>query len=230
MTRRTNEEWVAALGNDGRDGTDVRNDFTAAFEDLGRYLYRVVYNYLLMRQDLPKLRDLPDTELAELAHELVQESLERILLKLGTYAYRGKFRFWAAAIAKNIARRELDKAKWRYEVRIPESDDCGEDGIDFWDRIAGAGNGLCPEQTVQFNEVLDVIRRIIDRYFTEDQRRAFVGRFGEGKKYREISAGLGKTMNRVYLLIFEARKKLKHGLEGAHWTLAEIYTIFEKEE
>ena len=224
MTRRTDEEWVSALGKDGSA------EQAAAIQDLGRYLYRVVYNYLLTRQDIPKLRDWPETEMANQAFDFVHESLRQILRKLDSYAQRGHFLSWAAAVAKNKAKAELRKVKWHREERAPYSDDRSVDGTDFWDRIARAGDGLCPQQTAEFNRVVDYIRMGIGQSLTEDQRKAFEDRFFKGKTYREIASELGKTVNRVYLLIYEARTRLKLVMDGLGLTLGEVYAIFEKGE
>ena len=109
-----------------------------------------------------------------------------------------------------------------WEIRPPQVDD------DFWDGIAGIDRNLCPQQRVQFNEVRDVILGVVCHELTDDQRTAFLGRFSKWKKYREIAAEMGKTVNAVGLLIYGARKKLKHELEEAGFTLGEIHAIFQK--
>ena len=71
---RDNQEWVQQLRGD-RGGQQQ----AAAHRDLSSYLYVVAYNYLRLRQaDLRALDAFPAEDLAALAQDFVQETLEKL--------------------------------------------------------------------------------------------------------------------------------------------------------
>lgn len=74
MTQRSNQDWVQELCGDR--GDDAQR---LAHQDLARYLYVEAYNYLRLRQaDLYRLADFAAEELAALAQDFVQETLEKL--------------------------------------------------------------------------------------------------------------------------------------------------------
>jgi RNA polymerase sigma factor (sigma-70 family) len=228
MTERTNEEWVAALGQEGS------LEQQQALEDLGRYLYRVVYNYLLKRQgDIFFLSNLASSDLAELCRDFVQQALITIWQKLNVYDRRGRFLAFAATIAIREAGQELRKKNWTTVVRLPARSSSGKDDEieddDWLSRLAQKVEpGLCAEQRVQLQDVMDIVLRTVDEDFSETQRIAFRGRFGGMKTNRELAKAVGVTQNRVYGLIYEGRAILKSRLEAANYTLEDIYAILNK--
>ncbi len=74
MQHRNNQDWLQELKGDC--GVTRQAD---AHRDLASYLYVVAYNYLRLRQaDLRALAVFPDEELAALAQDFVQETLEKL--------------------------------------------------------------------------------------------------------------------------------------------------------
>lgn len=101
MSWRSDQEWVSELQASG----EVQRQ---AFSDLGRYLFKVVWNYLRKRQGtVPRLRQLGHAEWEELARGFTQEALQTVWEKLCTYEGRGKLTSWVATIAIRTAAYEL---------------------------------------------------------------------------------------------------------------------------
>jgi RNA polymerase sigma factor (sigma-70 family) len=230
MAARTDEEWLTALRNEGSA------EQAHAFEDLGRFLYRVVYNYLLKRQgDIFHLSSLANSELAELAHEFVQRALVTIWQKLDKYGRRGRFTSFAAVIATREAGQELRKGYWRRRVCLPtrvnqreEDDEIQVEDVLSYLALGEIGQSLCGEQRVQLGRIMEIVRRTVYEVFSAAQRGAFAGRFFLEKTCQELAETLGCTRNRVYGLIHECRAILKCRLEDADYTFQDIYAIFEK--
>lgn len=223
MERRSDEEWVSEL----RAAGDAQRQ---AFADLGRYLYTVVYNYLRKRQATsPRLRQLSTTEWNQLAEGFVQQSLETVWKKLSTYEGRGKFTSWAATIAVRTAAYEIRKPYWR-EGRMPQppADDPDNDPEEWgglnqeWQER----QDLSPEVRALTAEVVSLIERAIEQDLSERQRFAFVAQFLEDRSSDEIATELDASRNAVYMLIHEARKKIKRRLEEAGHTPEDLLGMF----
>lgn len=226
MSRRTDEEWLSDL----RAAGHVQRQ---AFDDLGRYLYTVIYNYLRKRRTgLPRLRGLDHTELEALTREFTQEALQTVWEKLSTYEGRGKLTSWAATIAVRTAAYEVRKPYWQ-ETRMPQSpaDDPDNDPEEWggpkqqWQEK----QHLPPEVRVLAGEVIDIIETTVERDLSERQRFAFVAQFLEDRSTEEIADDLGTTRNAVYMLIHEARKKIKRRLLEAGHTPETVLQAFQGE-
>lgn len=225
MSRRTDQEWVSDLQAGGQAQRQ-------AFADLGRYLYTVVYNYLRKRRtSLLRLQQLDHAELKELARGFTQEALQTVWEKLSTYEGRGKLTSWAATIAVRTAAYELRKPYWR-EGRMPQSlahdpdndpEEWGGPDQEWWET-----QRLSPEVQAQTAEVLNLIETAIEQDLSERQRFAFVAQFLEGRSSDEIAGELGVTRNAVYLLIHEARKKIKRRLVEAGHTPEDVLRVFQE--
>lgn len=224
MNRRSDEEWVVELQAAG----DLQRQ---AFADLGRYLYQVIYNYLRKRQTtLPRLRHLNHAEWVELARGFTQEALQTVWEKISTYQGRGKFTSWAATIAVRTAAYELRKPYWQ-EQRMPESPAGDPDNNpeewggpnQEWQEV----EQLSPEVRAQTVEIMELIETTIEQVLSARQRFAFVAQFVEDRSSEEIAGELGASRNAVYMLIHEARKKIKHQLLEAGHTPEEVLQIFQ---
>lgn len=212
MTQRTDDQWLAEL----RAAGQLQHE---AFADLGRYLYRVVYNYLLRRQGgVPRLRALDATELEALAQRFVQDALETIWEKLDTYAGRGRLTSWAATVAIHEAAYELRRPFWR-EERMSVSVAGGSDEYpEEWGGLRGewrVAREPSPERQLHDTEVLELIETAIERDLSERQRFAFLAQFIDGRSGDDIARELGTSRNAVYLLVYEARKKIKQRIAEA---------------
>ncbi|MFQ5858524.1 MAG: RNA polymerase sigma factor [Anaerolineae bacterium] len=224
MSRRSDQEWVSDL----RAAGQVQHQ---AFADLGRYLYRVVYNYLRNRKaGLLRLQQLDTSDLEELARGFTQEALQAVWEKLSTYEGRGKLTSWAATVAIRTAAYELRKPYWR-EGRMSASLAYDpENNPEEWggtNREWQETQQLSPAVRVQTAEILDLIETTIQQDLSERQRFAFAAQFIEGRSSDEIADDLGTTRNAVYMLIHEARKKIKRRLRETGHTPEGVLGMFQ---
>ena len=132
MGQRNNQAWVEELRGDC--GSERQSD---AHRELANYLYVVAYNYLRLRQaDLRALADFAPEEVAALAQDFVQETLEKLARNefalLASFSGAGKFTSWAAQIVRNQAAMELRKSYWTRRTPLPASDDSEESSEQPW--------------------------------------------------------------------------------------------------
>lgn len=224
MDERSDQEWVAQV----RDGEgQVQRQ---AFLDLGRYVHRAVFNYLHSRRaTLPRLRELDDQELEELARGFTQEALRIVWEKLPTYAGRGKFTSWAATIAIRAAGYELRKPYWKAKrLPLPLEDDLETSlsrpatSYQQWPDT----RAVSPEMGVQTQEILSLVGSAVHEDLSARQRLAFITQFVEERTSDDIARELGTSRTAVYQLVHEARKKVKWRLLKAGYTLEDVLAIF----
>jgi RNA polymerase sigma-70 factor (ECF subfamily) len=192
-----------------------------ALADLRDYLLRAVFLYLdRHRQDLV---DLDRRELEHLAEDFAQEALLQILDKLDTFRGESKFTTWAYRFVINAAARELRLHRWRtLSVEALLGDQEVSRSILLADSEAPD-----PETLVARNRILDLMREIINHELTERQRFALINVRFRGVPVVEVARHLDTTPNNVYKLMYDARKKLKRGLERRHYSEADVLAIFE---
>jgi RNA polymerase sigma factor (sigma-70 family) len=194
--RRTDANWRADLR--GQRGAAAQHQ---AYDDLSRYLYTVAYNYLWFRRDdVPVLRSYDPTDLAALAEEFVQDTLEKLTLnqhaRLDGYQELGQFTSWTAVIIRRVIAKELKKRIWTQRHReLPR------------DLPATESDRLAPE-------VLTMLMACLDQ-LPARQREALWGCLVEGKPAEEVAAALQTSANAVYLLVLKAKRKMRLCLQAA---------------
>lgn len=209
---RSNTEWLADLGND-----DTQAE---ALADLREYLLRAVFVYLERhRRDLAHL---DRRELEHLAEDFAQEALLQILDKLNTFRGESKFTTWTYRFVINVAAGELRLHRWRalsMETLVSEE----EVSLFAFLSNQGAPN---PETVVARKQILDLIHQITHEELTDRQRLALISVHFRGMPVVEVARRLDSTPNNVYKLIYDARKKLKRGLQRHHYSKADVLAIF----
>jgi len=211
--RRTDDEWVAALRGDLGEKAQE-----AAYEDLARYLYVVVYNYLCFRSaDVPGLQNKSDAQLADLAEEFNQSTLVKIALGQIYNRYRGDAKFTSYMAV--VARREVGQALrhrewWVYTEPLPasESDYDPESGDTLpslpAELIADSESDMGPQR----REMWETIRRCVEQ-LPERWRRALVLNVFEELSATEVKERLNVPSEQaVYNLVHRARSRLKECL------------------
>jgi RNA polymerase sigma-70 factor (ECF subfamily) len=209
---RSNEQWLADL-----ESEDAQAE---ALADLREYLLRAVFIYLdRHREDLTHL---DRRELEQLAEDFAQEALIQILDRLHTFRGESKFTTWAYRFVIHAAAGELRLHRWRslsvealadqYQVPLFTlvSDETAPD----------------PETLAARHEILDLLYRIIQDDLTDLQRFALISVHFQGVPVVVVAQQLDSTPNNVYKLVYDARKKLKRGLELQHYSLADVLAIF----
>ena len=213
---RTNEEWLADLG--------THETRAEALADLREYLLKAVYVYLdRYREDL---YDLSRSELEQMAEDFAQEALLQVLNNLETFRGESKFTTWAYRFVINEAAAELRLHRWQTlstEALIGEGEEVSL--LSFLSDVEAPD----PERTVARTEILVVMQRVIEEDLTRRQRIALVSIKMRGVPVVEVAERLDATPNTIYKLVYDARRKLREGLERRHYSQADVLAIFSEE-
>ena len=216
MRKRNNQDWVEELRGDC--GVERQSD---AHRDLANYLYVVAYNYLRLRQaDLRALADFAPEEVAALAQDFVQETLEKLARNefavLASFSGAGKFTSWAAQIIRNQAAMELRKSYWTRRTPLPASDDSEESSEQPSpaQNLADPSVQADPARRAQQQQVHDVLQRCLAG-LPERNRLAIVSCIADDVRAEAVAQTLNTTANAVYLLITRTKRQLKDCLQRA---------------
>jgi len=151
--------------------------------------------------------------------DVMQETLVRILEKLGQFEGRSRFVTWATAIAIRVAMSELRRRRWR-DVSL---NDVVADAAFVPERAAGAREG--PETCRTRAKLLAAMHRVIGSELTEKQRTVLLAEL-KGMPQDDIARHLGSNRNAVYKLTHDARRRLRKGLEAAGYGVEDIGAAF----
>lgn len=216
MGQRTNQAWVDELR--GARGGDAQRQ---AHEDLARYLYVVAFNYLRLRQaDLYRLADLAAEEMAALAQDFVQETLEKLarhdFALLASFGAAGNFTSWAAQIVRNQAAMELRKSYWTRRSPLPQAGarEADDDQAGLASELADPADEIDPARQAQQLQVRDLLQRCLAR-LSERYRLAVLNCLGDDVSADAVARALNTTANAVYLIIQRAKRQLRACLEQA---------------
>jgi RNA polymerase sigma-70 factor (ECF subfamily) len=193
---RTNDEWIAALRGECRDSAE-------AIRDLGDYLRRILWKVVAGRCS------------ADLAEELAQESMVRIVQALPSFRGDSAFKTWAAAIATRTAFTHLRRTHAREQKR-----DRFEDVLRETNGIP-AHRGPTPLESLARGDVLSALDAAIRTELSERQRTAILAEL-RGIPTIEIANRMGTNQNALYKLTHDARRKLRRALAAAGHTADSI--------
>src|SRR5215216_5605453 len=104
MTERTNEAWLADL----KGPAEVQ---TQAIEDLQQRLQRGIYYYL--SRERSDLSNLSNGELTQMAEDLAQDAVMRVIENLHSFRGDSMFTTWATRIAVRVAISDLRRARYK---------------------------------------------------------------------------------------------------------------------
>ena len=197
--RRNDEDWTRDLSS---DDTALRDD---ALSDLRDMLLRGLSKSLL------KSRRVDEAFL----EDIVQESAMKILEKLRDFEGRSKFRTWAVTIAVRTAVSKMRKRDWQ-NVSLDSINSTAQ-----FDPQIALDSSETVEQTNSRLEMLSKLKDLIDSELTNRQWTALTAELG-GMPLPQIAEKLGTNTNSLYKLLHDARKKLRHGLEEAGFTIDDV--------
>lgn len=195
--------WVASLR--GELEADQQHQ---SYKALAKYLYRVAYNYLLLRQnDVRVLATFAAEDLAALAEEFVQDFMFK--LSANQYAllrqYQGEARFtsFAALILRRMIAKELQKKQWAMRDPWPEQAD---------DYATG-------EPVVTVESITDQLHQSTVlahcwQALPERDRTILLHSLLYGAKPQVIAQELGISANAVSIALLRAKNKLRACLES----------------
>lgn len=211
MPTRTNEEWLADLQSDGA----ARE---SALEDL-RAIIAKGLPYALSRWVSPS-----EPQFEFLVEEVTQETLLRILDRLHTFEGRSQFTTWAHKIAIRIALSELRRKRWRDSSldELVDNEDAPAPESLLEDSSAG------PETSIEREDMLTRVRRIIAEELTDRQREALLLLSVQDMPMDEAARKLKTNRNALYKLLHDARLRLKRRLSLEGLSAQEVLTAFEQ--
>jgi RNA polymerase sigma-70 factor, ECF subfamily len=211
MIKRTNEEWLSDL-------TSESSAKGAALSDLRTIILAG------LPFALSKWIDQKDHRFSSLVEESAQETLLRVMEKLDTFEGRSQFTTWVHTIAVRIALTEMRRAKWR-EIsldKILEGKEIDDNPIELPDKKVNV------EKSVEINETMGMIMRIMKQELTEKQLMALRAVAIHQMPLEETARRLGTNRNALYKLLHDARLKIKNHLELQGMPPSEILGVFEQ--
>ena len=196
--QRSNESWVAHLS--GTSGVNQQQD---AHEDLSRYLFVVVFNYLQgRRHSLLGLVRYADDEIALLAQDFVQTFMEKLVKEeytlLEKYSTVGSFTSWAAQVTLNLVSTEFRRARWSRQLPMIEENYLDQKTVQ-------------PETAAVRAQISDLIDGCLAR-LPEHYRVALVRCIAEDEKTADVAREMELTPNAVYILVHRAKAAMRSHL------------------
>jgi len=222
MSKRTNRQWLEHL--QGEAGYDAQQD---SFRDLGKYLFKVGYNYLRNRRSKGapiRLTTFDDLALESLAEDFIQGTIEKLYrnncatLQRFDHDRGTQFTSWVSVVHTNEIRSELRRPYWH---QFPESLDAGWDA-DPDDKPHGQTYETIADSSIDSadNAILVSVMGDVENCIEELAERrqvAFKGCVIEGMKVQMIADRLDSSANAVYGLVLQAKRQLRRCLEAQGW-------------
>ena len=151
--------------------------------------------------------------------DVVQQALVHILDHLDQFQGRSRFTTWAMAITVRLAMSALRRKRWQ-DVSL-------ESMTEPIDRALALDrdDATSPAQHAEQHAIVETLSRLIDEALTEKQWMALTAELG-GMPLEEIARRMDSNVNAVYKLLYDARQRLKHGLETAGYTAEDVRSAF----
>jgi len=203
MRDRSNEEWIAALQENG----DAAQ--SEALTELRLRLQRSIYFYL--SQDRSDLRGLAAQELAQMAEDLAQDATLRVMDNLANFRGESRFTTWATKVAIRLAISDLRRARYK-DFSLDELTADG-DLLPISTRL-GVAALPTPEKVAERDDVMEKIELALKEALTERQYQALVAVAVKGMPNDVRATRMGSNRNGLYKLIHDARRKLTTHLEA----------------
>ncbi len=208
---RANAEWLADLRSSG-----LARD--SALADL-RAIILAGLPYALANWLSPT-----DPQFDDLAEDVTQDTLVRVLNRLDTFEGRSQFTTWVHKIAVRVALTELRHRRWKDVSldEILETEDRDATPRPMPDPV------LDPERLAEQTDVLRRVQRIIMEELTDKQRQAMTAVGVRGMPMEEVARHMHMERNALYKLMHDARLRLKRRLLREGLTPADVLVVFER--
>jgi len=205
MRERTNDEWLAALGEPGTRRAEALAELRAE----------------LVRGLGYAMADRPDVTEAHM-EGFVQDALLKILDNLDSFRGESRFTTWAQKIAVHEAFTELRRKRWQ-NVSLDDLIDRYEG--DFTPVILTESDPS-PEQRVTQQALLKMVKRLIAEELTDRQRQVMLAVVFAGMPTQEVARRMGTNRNALYKVMHDARKRLKQRMLAEGISLEEALAAF----
>ncbi len=211
MLKRTNEQWLNELQGEGEQRE-------SALVDL-RHVILTGLPYALNKW-------IPTNEprFASLAEEVAQDTLLRVVDRLGTFEGRSQFTTWVHKIAVRIAFTELRRKHWE-NVSLDELAE-GEETLPM-EGMMMDHQASSPEALVEGADMMQRLQRIIAEELTDKQRQAMTAIAIKDMPLEEVARRMGTNRNALYKLMHDTRLRLKHRLAKEGLTPEDVLAAFE---
>lgn len=215
---RTNDEWLRDLQSKGAS-------HTAAVQDLREYLMRAVLMYYHRRRS--DLSYLARDELVQMAEDVAQDALLKILDKLHTFRGDSKLTTWAYRIAINQAAGDLRRRKWD-NISLDAMQEAADETLPPLLATLEDPTASDPDQRVTRDQIWQLIQAIIENEFTERQRTVFINQYFNGVPPAILAKKLDTNRNNIYKIAHDARVKLRGRLLELGLSQDEILATFQE--
>ena len=215
MRVRTNADWISELKMDGARQA-------SALTELRVHLTRATDFYLQRRES--HLRGLDEAERRQLAEDIVQDAIVRVIAHLDSFRGESRFTTWASKFAVHAAAAELRRARWRNVSLDATPDDADDGGLGPFLTEAGQ---IGPARRAAQHQAWDAVRDALARDLTVRQREALMAIVVDGRPVAEVANKLSTTQNALYKLVFDARVRLRRALSGYGWSVTDILDQFD---
>ncbi len=221
MAERTNEEWLSEL-------RDVSPKQEQAINELQKRLKRSIFYYL--SRERSDLSGLATQEIDQMAQDMGQDAVLRVLDNIDTFRGESRFTTWATKIAIRMAISDLRRA--HYKDYSLEDITIGGEMLPNLSPVQPAPTQGTrppnPESATERDDVMEKINRAIDEALTERQRQALVAVAIDGVPLDVVVEKLGTNRNALYKLLHDARRKLKGHLEAQGISMDYMMTLFQR--
>ena len=211
MLKRTNEQWINDLKAEGEQRESALAE-----------LRQVILTGLPYA--LNKWIPTNDPRFASLAEEVAQDTLLRVLDRLGTFEGRSQFTTWVHKIAVRIALTELRRKRWE-NVSLDELGE-GEETPPM-ESLMMDHQASTPEEIVEGANMMQRLQRIIAEELTDKQRQAMMAIAIKGMPLEEVARRMGTNRNTLYKLMHDTRLRLKRRLAQEGLTPQDVLAVFE---
>lgn len=219
MADRTNDQWLAELRAEPPEQTQAIND-------LRERLKRSIFYYL--SRERSDLSDLATQEIDQMAQDIAQDAVLRVLDNLDSFRGASKFTTWATKIAIRMAISDLRRAHYK-DYSLDDLTIGGELMPSLSDAQPAPTQGTRPpnpESATERDDVLEKIGLAIDEALTERQRAALVAIAIDGVPMEIVAERLDTNRNALYKLLHDGRKKLRAHLEAQGLNMDYMMDLF----
>jgi len=211
MLNHTNEQWINDLQAEGVERESALAD-----------LRQIILTGLPYA--LNKWIPTNDPRFASLAEEVAQDTLLRVLDRLGTFEGRSQFTTWVHKIAVRIALTELRRKRWE-NVSLDELVE-GEETPPM-EALMMDHQASTPEELVEGADLMQRLQRIIAEELTDKQRQAMMAIAIKDMPLEEVARRMGTNRNALYKLMHDTRLRLKRRLAQEGLTPEDVLAVFE---
>lgn len=220
MVDRTNEQWLADL----RAKPPVQ---TEAITDLQKRLKRSIFYYL--SRERSDLADLANQELDQMAQDMAQDAVLRVLNNLESFRGASRFTTWATKIAIRMAISDLRHAHYK-DYSLDDLTIGGELMPSLSEAQPAPTQGSKPpnpESATEREDVLQKVSQAIEEALTERQRQALLAIAVDGVPLEIVAERMETNRNALYKLLHDARRKLKAHLEAQGLGVDYMMNLFQ---